>query len=361
MRRSQAGFSLIELLVVIAIIAVLIGLLLPAVQKVREAAARSTCQNNLKQIAMAALNYHESNGCLPSGVVISASALDQATAQSLTPPDQGPFTGAMAFLLPYLEQNALYQQIPSGFFDPNGSTPAWAYNTAPFDGSYSPTNLYNPNVWGSGYYNGTGVLPAAQNVVKTFVCPSDPVSTPLGQDCLIDMMSVWLPPGNPNGSNMITYDAVPVPISGSPFKSVLSVGVSHYVGSGGDPTNPPYGGIFGNNSTTRLTDITDGTSTTIAFGEYGSISTANLGNCVCAWFGAGAMPSYYGLGAQPSADPSYWPALAFGSHHAGGVVNFAFADGSVHPLSSSVNITVFYFAAGMSDGQQFSQTDLLGN
>src|SRR5438309_6761358 len=110
MFRRHRGFTLIELLVVIAIIAILIALLLPAVQKVREAAARSTCQNNLHQLGVAAHNYHSAYGKLPPGYDGPSPNVDYPFDGHLTNGNPK-FIGSLVYLLPYVEQAPIYQQL----------------------------------------------------------------------------------------------------------------------------------------------------------------------------------------------------------------------------------------------------------
>ena len=106
-RTTRSGFTLIELLVVIAIIAILIGLLLPAVQKVREAAARIKCANNMKQVALAIHNYHEVRGVFPTYNEIAAST--GATTQATN--TRAVYGSWIVHILPYLEQSALYDTV----------------------------------------------------------------------------------------------------------------------------------------------------------------------------------------------------------------------------------------------------------
>src|SRR5437667_3726658 len=121
----RSGFTLIELLVVVAIIGVLLALLLPAVQKVREAANRMSCTNNLHQIALAAANYESAHRRFPPGINFSPNSPANPWG---SPPNSGPWVGVLAYLLPYVEQDNVYAQIPVDLFNPKTTLGAWAYS-----------------------------------------------------------------------------------------------------------------------------------------------------------------------------------------------------------------------------------------
>lgn len=336
--RKRMGFTLIELLVVIAIIAILIGLLLPAVQKVREAAARTQCQNNLHQIALAAANYESTFQMFPPGLCLSPNAPGLPTTYG--PPFSGPGSGVLAFLLPYIEQGNVYNlaiaQGGPGLFSSTSTNNAWAY-------SY-PSSQTDSNGTGYGFN-------AAKSKIKTYLCPSSNSDVYIPTSGYIDYM--WtdyegLVKGLPESEILIDY--IPTPSFPFPYQATNYVGCGGFGGSN-DPTasiqgNDLWKGIYYLNSRTSVTSITDGTSNTIAFGETlgGTVSPRDM---TLLWYGAGSMPTAWGL-APSASQPIDW--MFYSSLHTGGIVQFAFADGSVRPITQSADYSNFIYASGMQDG-----------
>ncbi|MFO0936816.1 MAG: DUF1559 domain-containing protein [Gemmataceae bacterium] len=341
LKRRSTGFTLIELLVVIAIIAILIGLLLPAVQKVREAAARMSCSNNLKQIALAAMNYESAYGVLPPGSLQSPFGTTGTYGTW-----HGPSSGTLMHILPYMEQTNIYNTIsnvavtlPSGgtgalMFSPNGNAAPWAYCQAPFD----------PNG------NQTGIINGTENRVKTYECPSDDVNAPHSAGMFDELYPGnacvgWTGTTPPPTAGNICGDYIPPATSGYLFP-----GATNYVGCAGglgtyELASPYYfyRGIYYPNSKTKLTSITDGTSNTLGFGETlggnGVSKDFNL-----AWAGSGSMPVAWGLKTPAT---SQW--YTFSSRHTG-LVNFAMCDGSVHGINMNIDTYTLRVIAGMQDG-----------
>src|SRR5205085_1631345 len=152
----RRGFTLIELLVVIAIIAILIALLVPAVQKVREAAARTQCTNNLKQITLASHSYHDANKALPPGTCLPLGGPNGTQNPNAGFSFNAPCFGALAFLLPYIEQAPLYAQL-----NPSPVSQLTASATS------SPAMISN------GWWNNATYYAASQNKIPIYLCPSD--------------------------------------------------------------------------------------------------------------------------------------------------------------------------------------------
>jgi prepilin-type N-terminal cleavage/methylation domain-containing protein/prepilin-type processing-associated H-X9-DG protein len=366
--RRQKGFTLVELLVVIAIIAILIGLLLPAVQKVREAAARTQCQNNLKQISLAAHNYASAYGQFPPGLLASPNAIVQPQALVLSPsflgtalPGPGPFIGVLVFLLPYMEQDNIYKLIPTDMFNRNTTWGAWAYTGqgnppgSVYDATLGITYAASQGVPAG---NGTSTPKWSWFVVKSYLCPADTQNdTPNintggyidaywwdANDLAITGYAIWI-------------EYCPTPLNDTPtLLNTAGIGRSNYIGCAGNlGPGDPYVGIYYMNSTTRPTDVIDGTSNTIAFGET-LAGTYTFPRDFALWFpGAGGQGANWALGQFTNNNVDWY---MFSSRHTA-VVNFGFADGSVHGITRNVDYASWIFAAGMRD-QQFVNVNGLG-
>jgi prepilin-type N-terminal cleavage/methylation domain-containing protein len=321
--RRRQGYTLIELLVVIAIIAALVGLLLPALQKVREAANRIGCQNNLKQIGLALHTYSDTVGTFPSGYIFRLGSFP-GPGQSVTPkvfdrprpplviqmtdPNQ-PGWGWAALLLGQVEQAPLDRSI-------DYSLPV-----------ESPTNR-----------------PARDTLLRLYICPSD------------------------RNAGVFT-------VQSESDKDMASAATNSYAacfGQGGLLNSQPDvgNGIFARNSKVRIVDVTDGTSNTIAVGERPALFTQTP------W--AGVMtggtcrttpgaPVYLSIieqapsmvmariGVRPLNDRYSEPYDFFTPHQ--GVAHFVFADGAVHALRTTTSLKVLQALATRAGNETVSADD----
>jgi prepilin-type N-terminal cleavage/methylation domain-containing protein/prepilin-type processing-associated H-X9-DG protein len=384
MRRRNA-FTLIELLVVIAIIAILIGLLLPAVQKVRSAAARIQCANNLKQLGLAAHNYHDSYGQLPPAVIMTYAIKDDPTVNArgleTTLDINEPFGPNWAvLLLPFIEQDNLFRQINVAAYPGLGGAqwkPGIDPASLPFDRTWRAIRGYE---------------------VKTYLCPADPnnhklYNDPSGADCPAE--AGWARGNYAANAGFTDFD--------------------HTVGGNDTPESKPFGdwnlfhGLYGDgihdypgsvskgpvmsaNFGCRLTDFGDGTSNTCMFNEIragispldprgvwalgfpgSSITCAGrnynpspnntlgdvdyfgdeLQGCYKFWYpGIGskeAMGCFPGSSSS-AAYPDVTNSAMARSKHTGGV-NCCFGDGSVHFIHEGISQWVWCLLQSRNDGQ----------
>jgi prepilin-type N-terminal cleavage/methylation domain-containing protein/prepilin-type processing-associated H-X9-DG protein len=351
------GFTLIELLVVIAIIAILIGLLVPAVQKVREAANRIKCSNNLKQYGIALHMYHDSNGAFPQGGRIYIKDNNWT--------NEGDKGGWQVYVLPYMEQDNLFRQIPSlSFYD--------------FSATWNPLN---------------DSIVAATNPLITNPPPL-PHKLPYGR-CPSDGTELEANASNYVGS--LGPACVASPCGYAPFLQNCYGGPSWgFTGECG-PGNAPDGTDCANNGSlgssrdlkgmfcrtalipgkqqgiqVNIASVTDGTSNTLMVGECiigwhdhlthqstdwnsgTGWAQSNGGNYHCST----TVPINYrtdlpadGDCTVPAQTRFNWNlSWGFKSMHTGGA-NFVFADGSVHFLAQSIDMRTYQLLGCRNDGQ----------
>jgi prepilin-type N-terminal cleavage/methylation domain-containing protein/prepilin-type processing-associated H-X9-DG protein len=359
---QRGGFTLIELLVVIAIISVLVGLLLPAVQRVREAANRMSCQNNLKQIGLALHNYHGLFNMFPRGA-----ADDTGDAIGVT--SSLPWG---VYLLPHLEQTNLYNRFKVA--DITGANDGQRFN-----GMSSSAAGFDPGLLWNNPPNNTNLADPALNPaatpLKVYQCPSSPSQGTIYQD-------TWNNNGNAYGPYSSSTGATSWTVSASDYIGVGGV-LGSFVGNYLPGVQLDHNGVLNDNFQVTIASITDGTSNTWVIGECaGSPNVYVAGNKLLAsppydpnstgfyisgggwadetngdqWIAGsdwdGGVASQWPSGSPLTGGPCVINCVNiqnFFSFHPSGA-NFTFADGHVQFINQSIDPKVVVLLISFRDG-----------
>lgn len=349
-QRKLTGFTLIELLVVIAIIAILIALLLPAVQQAREAARRTQCRNNLKQLGLALHNYHDVHSVFPAGYFSYPTRTGAAPASARVDPvtwDGGPGWGWAASLLPYLDQAPLARLL-------RGEIPLW-----------------DP-----------AVSSVVQTTVPAFLCPSasggdEPftVRDASGDPLMIGGRSMRLSRSHYVASHgqESCWGECGAAGTGTIFTNIRTATTATITING--DVSKVADGPFYRNSRTRFRDVTDGTSNSIFLGEHSSklsektwvgvvpgafthpnfISPENGPDAAATLTLVHAGPSGGELDItgfpiiHPVNFPTYHVGQMYSEHTGGGHV--ALGDGSVRFLSENIDLILFAELSSINEGE----------
>jgi prepilin-type N-terminal cleavage/methylation domain-containing protein len=325
--RRKSGFTLIELLVVIAIIAILIALLLPAVQQAREAARRSQCRNNLKQIGLALHNYHDNFLAFPPGYIGVRGGVG-------SPLGQHPNFGWGSMILPYADQAPLYNQLSAVAFN-------WGYP--------SPTN---PGLTALNAANTSALL---RSTIPGFRCPSD-VGGPVIDNATVRVV------GSTDEALNGTFARSNYPgVVGWVLDTAVTPNVARGLGFSNPINTNTYRGTFGENSKRNLRDFTDGSTNAILVGERQTpAANANTDTGHGTWVGILSWATAVGQAAAlgDCANPPNFGSVAgnnrpnssgFGSMHVGGS-HFLLGDGAVKFVSENIDSTLYRNLSTINDG-----------
>ncbi len=329
--RREQGFTLVELLVVIAIIGILIGMLLPAVQQVREAARRIQCGNQLRQISLAMLNYESANGHFPPGIQSRQVEGTPTEAQAGAMMTKFKGFGWGAIILPFIEQNAIHQQL-----------------------SDASSGLTNPTWVVAGVNIG-------QQTISTYICPSCPMAIegevrPEVEGHKSNYVGVMGPKWTENDLGDINDISRFELVKTGPLNSNL------------EKLNAQFPGILFFNSEITFGQIPDGSSNTFLVGERDGQQLENdYTRAASVWCGPNKAHWLNAVLAPTTADPTYtlnsaagtfWTQwVPFSSSHPGGA-NFGRADGSVTFVPTEVDGRTFESMGTRNGGEVVNSLDL---